>query len=222
MSHTSLRAVGSILAGAALVAALGACGESDTVEPAVQRALDSVLTDGEFPDGYTVVTLGKDEKKTITDQLADSRKDADVTPAACKSEADAPSDAETGSAVAVNGQSTLSQSVAASSESATGLTAAVSGECATVTVTLNAGPAKGTTAQITSADVQPVTVSGFDGVTFRQVSRTDGVDHESLIGRFQVDGYLVTVQAVKTDGGKPDRASFDQTVAAAVAKTARH
>ncbi|WP_341258397.1 MULTISPECIES: hypothetical protein [Gordonia] len=221
MSQKSFRAVGSLLAGVAVVAVVSACSESETVDPAVQRALDSVLTADDFPAGYSVVTLGKDEKKTIVDQFDDSRRDAEVTPASCKSSHEAPSDSETGSVVAVNGQSTLSQSVSQSTESATGLIAAVSGECSKVTVKLTAGPAKGTTAVITSADVQPATIEGFDGVTFRQVSTVDDEERQGLIGRFQVDGYLVTVQAVKADGSMPDRAGFDATVAAAVRKAAR-
>ncbi|GEE00547.1 hypothetical protein nbrc107696_09930 [Gordonia spumicola] len=215
------RAAGSVLVGAALVGAVASCGKSEAVDPAVQHALDSVLTSSEFPAGYETVDLGKDENTAISDQLADSRRDAEVTPESCKSSADVPSAADTGSAVAVNGSSTLSQSVAVSDESGVGLAAAVSGECSTVTVRLTAGPAKGTTAVITSADVQSTSIGGFDGVTFRQVTRTDDVDRSMLIGRFQVNGYLVVVQAATADGSEPDRASFDQTVKAAVSKTAK-
>lgn len=221
MSQT-FRTVGVVLTGVALAATLAACGQSGSTDPQTQRALDSALTDGEFPAGYSVVKLGKDAESAISEQFDDSRKDATVTPARCASDDDAPDVAKTGSVVASNGQSTLSQSVTASRVDAT-LRAAVTGECARVHVEVTTGAASGTTLDITNADVTTPTVDGHRGVVFRQVSTfpdKGGESRELVIGRVPVDGYLVTVQAVNADGSAPNRSAFDATLAAAVRKIA--
>ncbi|WOC12157.1 hypothetical protein [Gordonia sp. MP11Mi] len=222
MSQT-LRVVGSILAAATLAGAAAACGQSESVDSATQRALDAVLSDGDFPSGYHVVKLGKDDESAITEQLDDSRKDAEVTPAACKSDDDVPDSADAGSVVASDGESVLSQSVVASSVDAGTLTAAVTGECAQVRVEVTTGAARGTTVDITHADVTTPTIDGHPGLVFREVSTVSGDNNdrrELLIGRVPVDGYLVTVQAVNADGSAPDRGAFDAMLAAAVRKVA--
>ncbi|MGO3325068.1 hypothetical protein [Gordonia sp. (in: high G+C Gram-positive bacteria)] len=222
MSQTS-RAVATVLTGAALAATLAACGQPESVDPQTQRALDSALTDGEFPARYSVVKLGKDAESAISEQFDDSRKDATVTPARCTSDDDAPDVAKTGRVVASNGQSTLSQSVTASSVDDATLRAAVTGECARVHVEVTTGAASGTTLDITNADVTTPTVDGHRGVVFRQVSTfpdKGGESRELVIGRVPVDGYLVTVQAVNADGSAPNRSAFDATLAAAVRKVA--
>ena len=220
MSQTS-RAGATVLTGVALAATLAACGQSESVDPHTQRALDSALTDGDFPGGYSVVKLGKDDESAISEQFDDSRKDATVTPAACKSEADAPDVAATGRVVASSGPSTLSESVAVSSVDDATLVAAVTGECARVRVEVTTGAASGTTVDITHADVTTPTVDGHRGVVFRQVSTVpDKGRREIVIGRVPVDGYLVTVHAVNADGSPPNRAAFDATLAAAVRKVA--
>ncbi|MCF8608953.1 hypothetical protein L5G28_02075 [Gordonia sp. HY285] len=222
MSQT-LRAVGSILAVATFAVTVAACGQSEPVDPETQRALDSVLSAADFPTGYSVVKLGKDDEKAISEQLDDSRKDAKVTPAACESGDDVPDSAETGSVVASDGESTLSQSVVASSVDAEALAAAVTGECARVRVEVTTGAASGTIVDITHADVTTPSIDGHRGVVFRQVSTVPGDGSERrqlLIGRVPVDGYLVTVQAVDADGSAPDRPAFDATLTAAVRKVA--
>lgn len=160
MSQKTFRAVGPVLIGTAIIAGGLGCATSEAVDPGVQRALDAVLGDGEFPAGYSVVKLGKEDKSVITEQFDDSRKGARVTPASCKSDAKAPDDADTGSAVAVHGDSTLSQSVAESTVDVAALQAAVTGECAKVTVEITAGAADGTTVAIEQTDVTTPTIEG--------------------------------------------------------------
>lgn len=218
-----VRTAGSILAVAVLAATVAGCAESETEDAQTRRALDSVLSDGEFPPGYSVVKLGKDDENVITEQLDDSRKDANVTPAVCASADDAPDASTTGRAVASDGESTVSQSVAASAIDVDHLAAAVTGECAQVRVEITTGAASGTEVDIAHVDIGTPTVEGHRGVVFRQVSTVSGADgerRELLVGRVPVDGYLVTVQAVEADGSAPDRAAFDTTLAAAVRKVA--
>ena len=197
--------------------------EDTRVDPANARSwlLLSALRD----DMFDAAQLSRADHVILDceDAVDDSRKDAKVTPAACESGDDVPDSAETGSVVASDGESTLSQSVVASSVDAEALAAAVTGECARVRVEVTTGAASGTIVDITHDDVTTPSIDGHRGVVFRQVSTApgDGSErHQLLIGRVPVDDYLVTVQAVDADGSAPDRPAFDATLTAAVRKVA--
>ncbi len=213
---------------ASAVGVLAACGSGDDADVAATPQ-DMVLSAGEFPDGYDVQNVAKDQILDLAKRAAAAGSGA-VTPASCKQSSAVPADLsadELGVSIAQQGAvATITDVVTASDRDIASFRAAVTGPCATIKKKVSSGPLKGLTATVVTTVLDlPDAVQGKDALVYRQVntSKVSGkkVVTQTLSGVAKVNGYLVRVEYAPLSAGKQvDRTAFDESFARAVDKVA--
>ncbi|EGD54610.1 hypothetical protein [Gordonia neofelifaecis] len=234
MASRAIRTSGAMVSAAAVLALAVGCSDADAVSPEQQRAVDVTLTQADLPAGFHAAKLGKDELQQMTDQLVDSTKKAQVTPANCVAPGAMVKKIDTatvGVMAATNAEVAVSESVQFADDVDGGVdlrTARreVTGDCGTVHVAVTAGPVKGSDIDVTYSVLDLPRGRADDVLVVESRSRTvNGSKSGSmdlLVGNALVDGYLVTVQMSPIDGsGGLDRAAFADVFAKAVAKAAK-
>ncbi|GEE00545.1 hypothetical protein nbrc107696_09910 [Gordonia spumicola] len=216
MSTVRTRLIGGLLALTA-VGAVAACGDE---APAVTAPQDLVLAAGDYPKGYDLKEVSKQQVLT---EVAKGEANSKTTPAQCdKGSVFAPDTAadDFGLSAAKNGAGDrISEFVVTSPRDTESFRQAITGDCAKVT-TVN-GP---TTEIVVSEPLDaPAALAGKPVFVFGQVRTTKAngksVTNHEIGGAADVDGRLVRVQYVAA-GADVDRAAFDEAFTRAVEKAA--
>ncbi|GAA3948541.1 hypothetical protein GCM10022231_02270 [Gordonia caeni] len=194
---------------------------AESADPSKVQSL--VLPADDFPAGFEVQEIPADQLQSMTDQILEETKNAEITPASCVQLGLMPEHVDTsdvGLAVATSGTTNLGTAVTTTSPSMADQRAALSGKCAHLTVKMTSGAAAGAEGTVDQKEV-PAPASRADealAVEQESTSTVSGTTTEtkSLLGFATVNGYTVTVQYTSLNAGDLDRAVFDEFFVSAV------
>lgn len=192
------------------------------------KAPTLVIGKADFPAGYQVTPVPRDQIQKVADSVLSSTKSAKVTPANCMQLSAFPDKidlAKTGFVIAMKGTSVLAETVSVVDHSVEDFRKAVTGDCGKIKVEITEGQAAGAKGTAVSKVIPAPKTKADDAIVVQQSSTIDfkGTTTKTsmIVGYAMVNGYLVSVQASDASPqSTPDLAAFNKVFTKAVDRVA--